>query len=180
MATRSAAISTSHRSCSPREELTALVLGARLVAAWGGTENVRSARSALSRIEAVLPPEERDRLDTIQLFSPDFQMPARQRDRLDLLHTACTTRTLLRIGYTREDGAPSQRTLRPLALYFWGGVWTLVAWCDLRSDFRSFRIDRMTETELLPETFTPRPGQQLADFLRHIHEANAALSMAIP
>ena len=163
-----------------REELTALVLGARLLAAWGGTENVRAASSALGRIEAVLPPEMRDRLDSIQLFSPDFQMSPKHRDRLDLLHSACTTRTLLHIGYTREDGAPSQRTLRPLALYFWGGVWTLVAWCDLRSDFRSFRIDRMTDTELLPETFTPRPGQQLADFLHRVREAHAALPLAIP
>ena len=151
-----------------REELTALVLGARLVAAWGGTENVRAARSALQRIEAVLPPDLRDRLDAIQLFSPDFQMPPEHRDRLDLLHTGCTGRRLLRITYTREDGQPSSRTLRPLALYFWSGVWTLVAWCDLRSDFRSFRLDRIRTTDLLPETFTPQPGQQLADFLRRI------------
>ncbi len=151
-----------------REELTALVLGARLVAAWGGTENVRAARSALTRIEAVLPPDLRDRLDTIQLFSPDFQMPPELRDRLDLLHTACTTRTLLRITYRREDATESTRTLRPLALYFWSGVWTLLAWCDLRHDFRSFRLDRVATTDLLPETFTPQPGQQLADYLRRI------------
>ena len=156
-----------------RAELTALVLGARLVAAWGGTENVAAARSALSRIEAVLPPDLRNiidpaGLDTIQLFSPTFQMPPEHRDRLDLLHHACTTRTLLRLTYTREDGQSSNRTLRPLALYFWSGVWTLVAWCDLRSDFRSFRLDRITAATLLPETFTPQPGQHLADFLRRV------------
>ena len=151
-----------------REELTALVLGARLVAAWGGTENVRAARSALTRIEAVLPLDLRDRLDTIQLFSPTFQMAPEHRDRLDLLQTACTARNLLRITYTREDGQPSTRTLRPLALYFWTGVWTLLAWCDLRQDFRSFRLDRIRTTDLLPEIFTSQPGQQLADFLRRI------------
>lgn len=149
-----------------RQELTALVLGARLVQAWGGTENVRAASSALSRIEAVLPSDLRDRLDTIQLFSPDFQMRAEHRDRLDLLHAACTGQRLLLITYRREDGAESTRTLRPLALYFWSGVWTLVAWCDLRDDFRNFRLDRMCSTEVLPDTFAPRPGQSLADFLR--------------
>ncbi len=151
-----------------REELTALVLGTRLVAAWGGTENVRAARSALDRIEAVLPPDLRDRLDSIQLFSPSFQMCPEHRDRLDLLHAACTSRTLLHLTYRREDGAESTRTLRPLALYFWSGVWTLVAWCDLRDDFRSFRLDRMVAADLLPETFTPQSGQQLDDFLRRI------------
>lgn len=156
-----------------REELTALVLGARLVQAWGGTENVRAASSALSRIEAVLPPDLRDRLDFIQLFSPDFQMRPEHRDRLDSLHAACTTRTLLRIRYRREDATESTRVLRPLALYFWSGVWTLVAWCDLRDDFRSFRLDRMLAIHLLPETFAQKPGQQLADFLRRVVPATA-------
>ena len=150
------------------------MLGARLVAAWGGTRNVAGARSALQRIEAVLPPDLRDRLDAIQMFSPAFQMCPEHRDRLDLLHEACTTRTMVRLLYAREDGQPSTRTVRPLALYFWGGVWTLVAWCDLRGDFRSFRIDRIAGSEVLPESFTQRPGEQLADFLRSVVPARAA------
>lgn len=163
-----------------REELTALVLGARLVRAWGGTENVRAASTALSRIEAVLPPDLRDRLDRILLDAPTFQMSSELRDRLDLLHAGCTEQRLLRITYRREDGAETTRTLRPLALYFWSGVWTLVAWCDLRDDFRNFRIDRMLATEALPETFTPRPGQSLADFLRTVTPTSPSLPSAIP
>src|SRR5450759_5330192 len=53
-----------------RSELTALVLGARLVQAWGGAESLRAAGSALQRIEAVLPAELRDRLSAIQMYAP--------------------------------------------------------------------------------------------------------------
>lgn len=151
-----------------RDELTALVLGARLVRAWGGTENVRAAGSALSRIEAVLPPDLRDRLDRILLDSPTFQMCPGHRDRLDALHAAAVEQRMIRILYRREDGTESSRMLRPLALYFWSGVWTLVAWCDLRGDFRSFRLDRIAEADVLAESFAQPPGQQLADFLRRV------------
>ena len=52
------------------EEITALVLGARLVQAWGGAESVAAANTALARIEAVLPPELAARLDAIALYAP--------------------------------------------------------------------------------------------------------------
>ena len=56
----------------------------------------------------------------------------------------------LKIGYIKEDGTTSEREIRPLGLFFWGAVWTLAAWCEMRKDYRSFRIDRIqqiTDTE---------------------------------
>ena len=58
--------------------------------------------------------------------------------------------------------------LQPLALYFWGRVWTVAAWCELRRDFRSFRLDRMSSLRVLEERFEERPGHSLADFLKAV------------
>src|SRR5271167_548410 len=74
-----------------RSELTALVLGARLVRAWGGAENVIGANQALQRIEAVLPDELRNDLDSILLYAPGYRMKQYLRVRLDVLHDACMT-----------------------------------------------------------------------------------------
>jgi predicted DNA-binding transcriptional regulator YafY len=149
-----------------RSELTALVLGARLVQAWGGAENVVAAGQALQRIEAVLPAELRDGLDSILLYAPGFQMPEYLRVRLDDLHGACLAKRAIQFGYKKEDGADSVRCVRPLALAFWSGVWTLASWCELRKDFRSFRIDRMAELVVLERVFVPQRGQRLEDFLK--------------
>jgi len=149
-------------------ELTALVLGARLVQAWGGADSVAGAKDALQRIEAVLPPELRDRLDAIQMYAPGFRMRAEERRRLDLLHAACVARQPIEIAYTREDGEASRRVVRPLGLYFWGGVWTLVSWCEMRDDFRTFRVDRIGETAVQPGQFTQKKGRTLRDYLRKI------------
>ena len=150
-----------------RGELTALVLGARLVRAWGGAENVESADQALQRIEAVLPPDLRTEFDSILLYAPGgYHMRPLLRERLDALHNACKTRQAVSFGYTREDGEHSQRSVRPLALSFWTGVWTLASWCELRDDFRDFRLDRMEDVRVLDRTFTPKRGQRLEDYMK--------------
>ena len=149
-----------------REELTALVLGARLVRAWGGAENVAAASHALQRIEAVLPAELRNDFDSILLYAPGFRMTTLLRERLDVLHGACKSRRTVRFGYVREDGTASSRDVRPLLLAFWSGAWTLAAWCELREDFRTFRMDRMEDVAVLERTFVQKKGQRLEDYLK--------------
>jgi predicted DNA-binding transcriptional regulator YafY len=152
------------------EELTALVLGARLVKAWGGAESVAAASSALARIEAVLPAALAERLDSIMLYAPGFKMLPAQRKLIDKLHAASLSCHAIEFAYLRLDGEPSERIVRPLALYFWGGAWTLVAWCELRKDFRSFRIDRITNCRILDRTFEQGRGQRLSDYLKKVQK----------
>ncbi len=156
------------------EELTALVLGMRLAKAWGGAENAIAATAALARIEAVLPPELANSLDAILMYVPGFQMSQALRRLLDRVHAACADRRALSFAYTRLNGEPSQRTVRPLALYCWSGTWTLVSWCELRKDFRTFRLDRIAQCEVLDRTFEQRRGQRLPDYLKRMQAEHAA------
>ena len=61
--------------------------------------------------------------------------------------------------------------MRPLALVFWSGVWTLTAWCELRNAFRNFRMDRMEDVVILERTFVQRRGQRLEDYLKQVMPA---------
>ena len=166
------------------EEITAIVLGARLVKAWGGAESAAAAGTALARIEAVLPPALAARLDAIALFSPDFQMSMAHRRLLDRLHAACLSRTILHFHYTRLADDPTRaepRTVRPLALAFWSGVWTLTAWDEARNDFRTFRLDRIADCTDTGATFTPKRGQRLEDYLKQVRaEAKSASTPLSP
>ena len=67
-------------------------------------------------------------------------------------------------------GLPSAslRRLWPLGCFYWGKVWTLSAWCELRNDFRGFRIDRIVDLVVLEEQFRQEPGKTLADLLRKV------------
>lgn len=149
-----------------RDEVEALVLGARIVRAWADPALARSAGEALAKIESVLPPPLRERIPQAEIFAPDFHVDAEQRQRLQPLREAIGERRKLRLGYRDGEGAASERIVRPLGLFFWGTTWTLGAWCELRRGFRTFRTDRIATLEPLPETFAPEPGRTLADLIR--------------
>ena len=147
------------------EELQALVLGARLVGAFGDKSLVGPARSAISKVEAVLPPRlkvaKRPALYALRTFRAEMRAQA-----LDTVRAALTEKRKLKLRYQREDKEESDRTILPLGAFFWGRSWTLTAWCELRNDFRNFRLDRVLELRTLDETFTDEPGRTLRDYLR--------------
>lgn len=133
----------------PEEEIVALVAGARLLRAWGGLQMAAAAEEALVRIEAVLPDPLKARAAQVKIHALTLngEMSAAQRALLDRIEAACDSRHRLEITYRDAAGAETRRVLRPLGLYFWGKVWTLVAWCELRADFRMFRLDRIAALE---------------------------------
>lgn len=146
-------------------EITALTLGARIVASWADPELARAAGSVLSKVETVLPDGLRQHLDETRLFAPLTQIPPETAACMALLRGAIDTCHRVRFCYTRADGACSQRTVWPLGLFFWGSVWTLGAWCELRSDFRNFRLDRVSELSRCEDTFPPTEGRMLHDLI---------------
>ncbi len=147
------------------EELEGLALGARIVAAWGDAELGKAVASAVSKIEAVIPPGLREALLDAPLFAPGYGRAAARAQHLDLLRRAIGDYEVVHLDYTREDGEPSERDVRPLGLYFWGDKWTLAAWCELRHDYRSFRPDRMQGVTRTGRRFDPADGPSLQEYL---------------
>lgn len=151
-------------------EIEALVLGARMVAAWADEELAKRARDVLSKVKVVLPPRIEARLDEVSLFAPSFHVPEAHKRHLEALRKSIVERRKVRFAYTRADGQSSERVVHPLGLYFWGQTWTLVAWCELRADFRNFRSDRIDTLQLADEHFEDDPERSLATFVARMRE----------
>ena len=149
-----------------RDEIVALVAGARMVKAWGGVGMARAAVEALIKIEAVLPENERGRIEDTKIFAPPMEMTDELRTVIDQIEEAIETLDVMSFSYKDEKGASSTRDVQPLGLWFWGKVWTLIAWCELREDFRMFRIDRMIDLKRAGRRFKPTPERSLAECLR--------------
>lgn len=148
------------------EELEALVLGTRMVMAWGDRSLAVAGRQLLTKVEAVLPEALRGVIDATQLYAlPNWGEPPAH---LEALRRAVANRNKVHFSYTRLDGQESQRTVRPLGLYFWGRIWLLTAWCELRQDFRNFRIDRIGALEVQQAQFEETEGISLAAFIRQM------------
>lgn len=146
-------------------EIEALVVGARILKVWGGTELGSSAQSVLDKIQAVIPAELHNYLDDSKLFALRFGPREDIENTLDTCRNAITQHRVLFIKYTRADGEDSQREIKPLGLFFWGNTWTLTAWCVLRDAFRNFRLDRIQHLEVQDDTFSDTQGQRLDDYI---------------
>ncbi len=153
-----------------RDEIVALVTGARMVKAWGGTAMMAAAEEALVKIEAVLPEAERSRVGDTKIFSPSIGLAGQSRDLIDRCEQAIDAREIVALGYSDEDSATSKRNVHPLGLWFWGKVWTLVGWCELRDDFRMFRLDRISNLTLTGGVYKPEPERSLEEFSRQQKE----------
>lgn len=146
------------------DELEALAIGLRMVGGWADPALGRAAELALARIDAVLPKPGRSLRDAPVLV-PDFHVPEAMVAPMATLRAAITGAHKIRVDYARADGQTSQRVLWPLGLIFWGRTWTLGAWCELRADFRSFRLDRLRSIEVLDERYPPGGGRGLRDYV---------------
>ena len=104
-------------------------------------------------------------MDDTKLFVPGIAATSASADALGVARGALVGRRKLRFHYADAKGGGTARTVRPLGIFFWGRTWTLAAWCELRTDFRNFRLDRMTEPGALDETFVDEPGRTLKDLL---------------
>ncbi len=149
-----------------RHEVEALLLGARMVSSWGDTDMALHAQQALQKILAVLPDNLRYSDENLPLLVPHMaDMQKIYTAYSQQIREAIRLRQRSIIDYTRADEQESSRTIEPLGLIFWGKVWTLVAWCHLRHDYRTFRLDRIKSFSLTGDTFDTDDKKSLKHFL---------------
>jgi len=126
------------------DEIGALVLGARWVMQHGDEALRGAARNLIAKVSAVLPDDIRDRpASTALLAGPSSSGIAPEID-LVAIRQAIQAERKLTLDYRDLKGQSSQRVVWPLALSFFDRAMVLVAWCELRADFRHFRLDHMT------------------------------------
>ena len=132
------------------DELTALVFGARLVQSWADPELGAAVRSAMSKVEAVLPEPLRESMLKTALFGPPTRCGSSAPENLAGLRRAITNEQWATLEYVDGQGQKSERTVVPLGLYFWGPSWLCAAYCLLRGDYRTFRVDRVEHLVACP------------------------------
>jgi predicted DNA-binding transcriptional regulator YafY len=156
-------------------EVEALLLGARIVQSWADPELAKAAAVVMDKVRAVLPEPLSQQLDLVRVWAPEDHVRATITIDQAALRHAIRERRKVRFAYQAIDGQPTERVVRPLIMAFYGPVWLLAAWCELRNGFRVFRIDRMSAFELLDEKYDAEPGRTALDFLRQ-DEARKSLS----
>ncbi|MGB7334791.1 MAG: YafY family protein [Salaquimonas sp.] len=148
-----------------REEVAALIVGARMVGAWSGAKMALAADTALSKIENILPDDMQGHANATPVFAFDHRLPDETKQRFDDINEAILQKEVFKVEYQTPDGEITSREIEPLGLYYWGSTWTLASWCRLREAFRSFRIDRIVTMKRTGEKTKATKGRTLRDYL---------------
>ena len=156
-----------------QDEIEAAVLGAQWVASRGDPSLSRAAKDLIAKIGASVPERLRP-----YILEPATWMPPPKRTLqvgLDIAQARAWIHAgrKIRLRYRDEQGRESLRTVWPVTVGYHETVRILIAWCELRHDFRHFRTDRVTAAEFLDERYPERPTALRAKWRRTISCAKA-------
>lgn len=153
-----------------RAELAALELGLRFAGSYTERPLADAAASALSKIRSVLPASAQGAAP-VPLYAPRRARSVRRG--FGTVFDAVESRRKLRLEYTDAKGERTRRVVWPLGVFFGGDTWNVVGWCELREDFRSFRLERIGHLEAAAEHYPVQAGRRLADYFRQMQERHA-------
>ena len=145
------------------EQLDALAMGLSFVEVAGDKSLAEAAREVRGKIQASLPDPDKRKLENAPLFASRRDGPALPS--MKLIRRAVRARNILHLVYEDADGTKSDRRVRPLAIWAFTDGWLFAAWCELRNDFRAFRLDRITKIEETGDQFPDEPSQNLKAYL---------------
>ena len=150
------------------DEIEAAVLGAQWVASRGDPALARAAKDLIAKIGAAVP----ERLRPYVLEPASGAPPARNRmiDKLDMARTRAQIHAgrKMALSYEDEQGRASDRVIWPITIGYRDTTRMLVAWCELRRDFRSFRTDRVAGAQFLDDRYPERPAVLRAKWRRTV------------
>ena len=149
-----------------KDELDALTLSVSMLSRSTGYELSASAKSLLSKIDAVIPVNITSSGDSA-IYSLATPYSDAHKKYWDQLRKAISNEGSVCISYLSLRGQKSEREIFPLGLFYWGGKWTLGAWCFLRQEYREFRVDLIQAIRVSSTKRLPCKGINLAAYVQH-------------
>lgn len=155
-----------------QDELQALIFGAQVAKRWGDHEMAAAAERILDKVDAVLPENLRGELTAQTLVVPEIASGQTEAttEMLGAVRDAINDKRRLYLTYHDAGGAATERIVWPLTLLYWGYSWAVGAWCELRQDFRNFRVDRIIEARTLTTQYPDEPGKRLDDYFNQVSD----------
>lgn len=138
-------------------QANALILAEQLVLKNRDSSFIKDYTEAVDKVKAVLKQADKDKANLLADRTRFEQNINRERNsnNISQLQQALTNFKLTKIDYMNERGKTSNRIIEPFALISTTENWLLIAWCRSRNEFRFFRLDRITNLQVLSENFTP-------------------------
>jgi len=150
------------------EEANALLLMESLVQGFSDRSIRLHYTNALNKVKAVLKNSQREKLEMMH-ENIRFQLPTcfnSEYEYLTIIQEAVTSRRSLKIDYKNNREESSQRLTEPIGLIFYAFSWHMIAWCQLRSEYRDFKVSRIAKLQVTSIPFSNEIHIELNEYMK--------------
>lgn len=152
------------------DEIEAIALGIGMVSNWTDAAFARKAKSAYEKIQATLTAPMVHELTQISTFSAPSRYKIPWKVNFTEVRECIRRKQFVTFSYLDLSDQVTERTIRPLALISFSPIWLLAGWCEMRQNFRNFRLDRISDFSVSPQRFRDEKGKALSDYLKEQDE----------
>jgi len=152
------------------DEIEAIALGIGMVSNWTDAAFARKAKSAYEKIQATLTAPMVQELTQISTFSAPSRYKIPWKVNFTEVRECIRRKQFVTFSYLDLSDQVTERTIRPLALISFSPIWLLAGWCEMRQNFRNFRLDRISDFSVSPQRFRDEKGKALSDYLKEQDE----------
>ena len=152
------------------DEIEAIALGIGMVSNWTDAAFARKAKSAYEKIRATLTAPMVHELTQISTFSAPSRYKIPWKVNFTEVRECIRRKQFVTFSYLDLSDQVTERTIRPLALISFSPIWLLAGWCEMRQNFRNFRLDRISDFSVSPQRFRDEKGKALSDYLKEQDE----------
>ncbi len=141
------------------DEVEAIAVGARMLKRVKDPALQQAAQSVLAKVSVVVPEGLRSHIADAHVYvSPGDAAEAHGADLAEIRAAIRDSRKLY-IGYADKDGRRTNRVIWPIAMAYYVDATLVGAWCEMRADYRNFRIERIQSSKVLRERFDQQGGR---------------------
>lgn len=155
------------------DEIEAIALGIGMVSNWTDSEFARKAQSAYQKIQATLSASLIQELTQISTFSAPSRYKIPWQVNFTEVRECIRRKQYVTFNYQDLSENNTHRRIRPLALISFSPIWLLAGWCELRQDFRNFRLERISHFTVCPERFRDEKNKCLATYLKQVEQEDS-------
>lgn len=152
------------------DEANALLLIESLVSGFADKSIRQHYFTALTKVRSVLPSQQKEKLETLAK-TIKLQIPARLNqdfNYLSDLQNAISSKQIIEIDYTNNKDEVSRRKVEPIGLIFYAFSWHLIGWCRLRSEYRDFKVSRISKLTATQHPFLKKDHMEMSDYMKQL------------
>lgn len=166
------------------DEATAFLTAEKLIEHLTDRSVDEGYKSAMYKIRAVMRTSEKNYLEALDeniavIKNPYLPGEASKTNYLQLVINAIANKHVLRLNYfANHDQRATERDIEPVGVFYQGGRWYLIAWCNLRKDYRNFRLDRIQQLKSLLTNFN-KEHPSLKKYLKQVSKDEKLISVVL-